>query len=517
MKIPLCLSLAALLPVSWASAQAPALTVEDAVAQALANNLSLQIQRLEPQIAEQSVVIEDSAFDIVFSGDASRTYNSQPNLPDTVYDPVTDSLVTVEQSNSVVKRDRLTVSASKQLATGASVTLSTTTSRTSSDASYVLGDQVISAAERHDSTLAARVVQPLLQGAWSGVNLARLRQAQSQLAEERLRLRSRALDVTESVTQRYWALSHAYAQRDLLQSSLEAAQALVNEMEARAERGLATPIDLLQAQALLAERKEAHIQAQNAIADAGDELSQLMGNLLGGTDMWETPAVLPLPRGEVPMVPFATVWPRVLREDLDTQIQEEAIARNDLQRLIDNDARKMRLDAYAEGALVGVSDGSVGRAYGSAIDRDGHEWSAGLQFSIPWGQRDGIARARRADMVLQQAKIYLIELKQDLYKRARNSWRTLDAGNERLKAARAQVEFQDNAYAQAKARYDRGLSSFRDLLEAQRDLDTARMTYIGVLRDLAVAKSALARLDGSLFETLQFSQSQVPGAGAPQE
>jgi len=478
-------TLAALLlaAASPAPAQEPVLTLEAAVAQALDHNLVLRAQKLEPEIARQGVIIEDSAFDVVLSGDAGTHRSSQ-------------EFVGAETQASQYEQDNVTVGASKRVSTGATATLETSLTRTESNAA------VVRAGEQFDTALTLRLVQPLLQGAWSGANLARLRQAESRLAEEQLRLRGRAMDLTLEVTRRYWTLSHAYARRDLLLSALEAAQALVDEMQARADRGLATPIDLLQAQAQLASRKEDLILAETAIADAGDALAEAMGNLLRDPGTGFTPEVADLPLTEVQMGDFQKIWVQVLIEDLDTRIQELAIERSDLQRLIELNARRARLDAYAEGSLQGNDEGRAGRAYRNALSHDGHAWSAGVQFSVPWGQREGIARVRQAELLIEQAKTRLIELKQDLYKRARAAWRNVDAGNERLRAARTRVEFEENAYAQARARYDRGLSSFRELLEARRDLDTARLVLVDVLRDLAIARSSVARLDGSLFQQL---------------
>jgi outer membrane protein TolC len=438
-------------------------------------------------------------------------------LAETIYDADTGTYTTIEVPTSDLTQDRATVGATKLLRSGTELSLSTAATRRDSNSTTVVGSQVLSATDRYDTSLTARVVQPLLQGAWSGINLARLRQAQSVLAEEQLRSRAQAADVTLAAQQAYWTLSHAYARRDLLGSSVEAAQQLVDEMQARADRGLATPIDLLQAQAELAQRKEDLIQAEVAIGTAGDELAEAMGGLLDQGGVGYTPVVAELPRGEVPLAAFQGVWPRVLEEDFDARIQQEAIARNDLDRIIAEDMHKPRLDAYAQGSLLGVDESGPGRAYGDAARREGHSWSAGVEFSVPWGRREGLARSRQADLIVEQAKIRLIQIKQDLYKRARLAWRTVNAGNERLKAARARLEFEDGAYDQARARYDRGLTSFRELLEARRDLDSARSVYIDVLRDLAIARGALARMDGSLFEQIDFSHNPAPATDAPQE
>ncbi|MFA5256995.1 MAG: TolC family protein [Opitutales bacterium] len=468
---PLRISIAALLIAGSAlkAQDAQVLTLSEAVAQALHNNLDLRIQKYEPLIAKDTVKVQEAAFDIRLDASAGAGGDK--------------SALTGDATSSGFA----TAGATKMISTGATVGLTTTL------------DHSPALAKDSNTALTASITQPLLRGAWSDVTLAELRKAQSSMTQSQLQLRSKALDLILGVSTQYWNLSHARENVELLKSSVHAAELLVEESRAKLDAGLATDIDLLQAQASLSEKQEALTQAELAIFAAGDELAQSMGTLLEQAGTSFNPSVAALPTDLSKSFAFEQIWPGILAADLDSAMQEEAIRRADLERIQASNGRLPQVDLVLETGLSG-SDSSEKDSYDSLANGDGHDWSTTLKFSMPLGRRADIARSRQSQSRLEQAKIQLIAVKQALYKKARQAWRDVELGVDRCNSAKARVEYQSVALDRAKSRYSNNLISFRELLDAQKDFDDARLMYINALRDLAVARATMARLQGGIGE-----------------
>ena len=62
-------------------------------------------------------------------------------------------------------------------------------------------------------------------------------------------------------------------------------------------------------------------------------------------------------------------------------------------------------------------------------------------------------------------------------------------------------QLQEEAFAQAMAKYETGLSTFREVLEAQRDLDDARASYLDAVLEREQSRIELGRISGNLFAT----------------
>ena len=459
------------------------LGLDDAVNHALEHNLGLKVQRYAPAIAADDIVIADSTFDAQLTAGAGV---GGTRAPLTGVDSGTGSL---------------SAGVSKKISTGATVNVQTELSH---DSSHVGGDA---------AGVYASVTQPLLRGAWADVTLADLRKAKSRLTAAQLQLRSDTLDIVLEVESDYWNLSYADGNVALTQSSVDAAAKLVEEVKAKHAAGRASDVELLEAQASLAKKQNLLTQARQARTAAADALCVVMGSLLDEKGASSSTAVADLPADSSPAPDFDTAWQQILSEDISGPIQEETIRRADIDRIVARSNRRPQLDLTLSGGYDGAGI-SEGEARTGLYDHDGRSWNSSLAFSVPLGRRENLARSRQAGAVLEQAKIGLVQSRQELFRRARQAWRDVQMGLERCESAAAGVQFQEKAFEAARAKYSNGLITFRELLDAQSDCDTARQENIDARRDLALARATLARLDGSLAATLA-PRDVPPASPAP--
>jgi outer membrane protein TolC len=468
------ISLAAILsavPLASAAPSDEPLSLARAVDHALERNLGLKIRRYNPAIAAGNVVIEDAAFDLQLTAGAGLGGDK------------------VAATGAEFGNGDLSAGVSKMFSTGATVGVSTNLDH---DTTSVTGD---------GAGLSASITQPLLRGAWADVTLAELRKAKSSLTAADLQLRSDTLDLVLDVEGKYWDLSHAAGSVKLAESSALAARQLVEEVKAKRAANQASDVDLLEAQSSLASKQNLLTQARQNHAQAADALAEVMGDLMGREGAVYEPSVAELPFDATPAPDFAGLWPTILSEDISGPIQEESVRRADIDNLVARSDRRPQLDLVLSGGYSG-SGWSEADAYDSLKDRDGHTWKSRLAFSMPLGRRENIAKSRQATAKLEQAKLTLLDTRQSLYRDARQVWRDVNMNLERCASTAAGVEYQEKAFEMAKVKFQNGLITFRELLDSQSDYDSARQSYIDALRDLALARATMARLDGTLAKTV---------------
>src|SRR5205823_3226641 len=91
-----------------------------------------------------------------------------------------------------------------------------------------------------------------------------------------LRFRESVVQTVAAVKQAYWTLKALRANVTVQQRSLELAQELAKQNKVRVQVGQAPPLDLVQVEAEVAQRRESLIRANAAAEDAEDRLRRLI-------------------------------------------------------------------------------------------------------------------------------------------------------------------------------------------------------------------------------------------------
>jgi len=458
------------------------LSLEQAVALTLRHNFAWQISALEPEIAREALAAEEAAFDTELFASA-RVAQSDP-----------DSVLSTATAGRTDSR-AYQAGARKRLATGATVTAQTNLDRFDSRAGGGAG----SLSQTADLALSLR--QPLLSGFGPEVNRAGIERARAGLSASQEALRETVLAVLAETERAYWETARLQEQLLLNQSSLNVAEALLDEARERARVGVATQVDVLQAEAARAQRVEEIIETSRALGDAFDRLFALTGTLdqQSRLALEEAFQVAPLPDGGEALPDFERVWRLALLRDPALGRQEALITQREWDRTVARSALRPNLDLVLTGAWSGVDDDKARTAYDRAIEGEGAAWAAGVEFSMPWGRRAGHAGLRAADRRIEQELIRLEELRQALFRNVRSAWRALQSVQKSMAAARLTVSLQEAVFEREQEKYAQGLSAFRDVLRAQSDLDQARIRLLQSKFNQLSSEIALARLSGDLL------------------
>lgn len=471
------------------------LTLTKAIDTALSQNLGLMIERYNPAIAANEIDIEEAEFDPTLSAETSRGKNvaaSASSVLQGAARPASESRdysAGVSDPNALGGRLNVATNLDRNFTNSANATLN----------------------PDYSSAIGASYRQPILRGFGTTINLANVVIARSDLRQNELAVRRAVLDLLASVEIAYWNLSAAYAERELRESSVKLAEALLDETRERERLGVALRVDVLQAQASLATRLEEVIIAERNIEQAEDNLRELLGDLDLVSEADIRVAELPDISPELP--PFRELISPTLLSDLELQIQHEEISQRELGVKVAENRLLPNLDLTAGGAYLGRDDEGYD-AYTGAWEGKGYRWNVGAEISFPWGFRAERARYRQANRRLEQEQTRDTRIRQQLLLSLREAWRNVSTGKQRTVTTSASLELNEESFQLERARYEAGAATFRDVLESQRDLDNARIRHLEASFELIRADVRLARLVGTILPRNGFAWQEVDNVTA---
>lgn len=473
-----------------AGAQTPPLTLEESIRRALARGFDMEANRQDLEIARDNLPIADSAFDPVLSA-GSRLGVTRSAGEDSLPDSRNDSLSTG-------------VGVSQRLHSGASLGLDVNLNRSESDPGLAL----LNPAYGSDLTLALR--QPLLKGFGRAITDQPIRRAEigTEMAERDYF--GRALDIVQSVENAYFLLAGTRDQVTVVQASLEHAQALYDESRALHAAGMATKVDLLQAEVGVANARQRLVDAEAAVAAGEDGLQALIGRFeLGqplGPTVIDDAVSAPAPDVEVSYELALAHQPayRNARQAVE-------LTRLDVQAAEDNLKPALDLD-LALG--LGGRDRTAPDAFAGALATDDESWQVGLTFSVPLGRVAEKARYRQSQVRLDQQQLRLRQLEQDILLRVRDAVRNVDTSRESVALAALSADLSQLQYEAEVERFEAGLSTSRRVLEVLIDLEGARVQELQSQLNLRTALAALRRIEGRSLAYYGVALPQVADSGS---
>lgn len=474
------------------------LSLRTAISRSLEKNLGLQIQRIDPAIASEEVTQEEAAFDPSLFGSANL---SQSELEWTDEDD--------EFRQTTSDSRNYAAGVLKRVRTGGQVTFSVNNSRSVGSSFNPDLNQLVGGGLSERASIELQVNQPLLQDFGTEVSRAPVRRAESQLRVAGLETRNAVFDLLQETEVAYWRLADTYTRRELREINLRLAEQLLEESSERQRIGIATRLEVLQAEANLAQQRQEIIRSDQAIREAADALLATMGELSEDLSMDTGLQVNELRDVAIDLPPFESSLDNAFARNFDTAIQEELLDQLEQDRILARNRKRPEMDLALSGSYDGLSRIGGGDALSEALDRKGDEWRIGLNFTLPWGERSAKAQLAQVLYRIDQAELRLAELKQDLLRSVRSAWRDLSASLEQVSASSLVVELQEATFEQERAKFEEGLSTFRDILEAQRDRDAAILSLLDAQLAAVEAEIRLARVQGTVLERHDLTWEEV--------
>jgi outer membrane protein len=263
-----------------------------------------------------------------------------------------------------------------------------------------------------------------------------------------------------AVVQAYQSVLYAQRQLTVAQHEQETAAALLQDAQSRVKAGLAIDSDLLGAQVNLAARQQDRIAAEGALEIAWTELEAAMGSTIGARPALQALEARSYPEG-------------ALAEGIAAALK----ARPDLQALAQQSAaeeqavRAARSDFLPQVSVYG--NWEMDRV--TFAGNGGNNWVAGAQLSLdilPLGKRAHLEQAKAAQ---QKAAAQEQLQEQQIRLTVSRAFTEHITAEQMMATARAAMDQSAESLRILRNRYDAGLATMTDLLrgeDAQRQSQT---------------------------------------------
>ncbi|MBF0467067.1 MAG: TolC family protein [Nitrospirae bacterium] len=351
-------------------------------------------------------------------------------------------------------------------------------------------------AATYQSTVAATLTVPLLAGAGYSINRAPIIIAELTETNSKLALREQVEATLVNINSAYWNLRLAREGLMIQVDALKEARRLHNKTLELIKEGEIAELDKYQTEASISNRE---VQLISAIKTLRDSQSTLL-NLLN-RDLSENLNPIDLP-----------VFNRI-----DSQYQKSVdIAlenRTDyLQALQNMKINETNLKLAKNNALPSLSL-SLGYNTGSTSNPGGFErsldhlsedrsWIAAMSLSIPIPNTLKENSYYKSKLTLEQAKINLEKLKEDIKMAIRQSILGLNTARKQVEAARKTMELNQIKLNAEKAKLEEGLSDLFTVISFQNELVTSKLAEAGAVVDYQTAVITLKKNEGILLSYL---------------
>jgi len=365
----------------------------------------------------------------------------------------------------------------------------------------------------------ASVTQPLLKGFGRDVNTRLVVQSRLARDSSAWSFVATVQNAVQLVENAYWDLVYANANLESKREALDRAKDFNRITKIKIDVGALAPIEIVQTEVTIAQREQEIILAEGQIGDAQDRLKRLLN-------------VTDLSTWSRPIVPTDKPAEEKVEIDVEAGIQTAIEGRPEVkQALVDIESKKVsvvynrnqlkpRLDAKGSYGLSGVGfnndaireGSSYSDAYYQIRDFDYPNWSVGLNFAVPIGNRTAKANAAIAATDLDLARTNLALLKQNLSLEVRTAARNVDTARRSVAAAKKARELADRNLDAERKKFDNGMTTSFTVAQVQNDLTTARSNELLAIAGYLKSMVSWHKAVGDLLAV-----KNVQVAGLPEE
>jgi outer membrane protein TolC len=325
----------------------------------------------------------------------------------------------------------------------------------------------------------------------SGRTAAQVRAAERQLRVSELQVDQATAQIRFDVSDTYYQLQDAEEQIKISQAAIDSSQSSLNDTNAQYEAGLGTKFDVLRVEVQLANNKQ---QLTSAIANREIQRRRLAQRL----SLPETVIVVPAEKDPQK----AGVWPLSLEQTIVLAYKNRSELEQQLvQRDISDARRKIALSALgptislvAQLNFLDSFDDSVGVGSGYT-----------LAAQARWTLFDGGTAQAQADQRTKEKQIAesrFAEQRNTVRFEVEQAYATMLANQSSIATTTRAIEQATEAEKLAKLRFDAGVGTQTERIDAQSDLTRAKgnrvSAVIGYNRALAQLRRAVSNLPSDL-------------------
>ncbi|HEY1212845.1 MAG TPA: TolC family protein [Bryobacteraceae bacterium] len=546
------------------------LTVQDAIALALENNIDIEVARYNPIIdrwrlertraggalpgvpsgssqasfvqAGQGVAGAQQAAG-VSTANRSNNGNNAANATITQVGPVTQTLdPVVQNSNAFTHRTTLeadpvlsgtptligdqrayTASVQKGFLLGGSATLNYTSSHLQENAaSDFLNPQVA-------PVLSLQLQQPFLQGFGVAVNSRTIVAAERTLESDPLTFKAQVIAVTANVLNLYYGLVADYEDVRAKQSALDVARQFLENNKKQVQLGALAPLDVTTADAQVAASEQALIVSQTSLLQQEVQLKNVLSRRGLRDPVLANAQIIPIDRIVVPekedLPPLQDLVETALKSRTDVALQKVNYANAETSALGTANGVLPRLQGFATLKQSGQAGspnplnptqlpdpyfvGSLGTALGQVFRRNFPSQSGGAFLSGSLRNRQAQADYGIDQLTLRTTQLQDQKTLNQVVVDVSNYVTALRQARARYEAAVKSRVLAEQLLSAEQKKFALGASTPFNVVQQQRDLATAQATEVSGLVTYSNASVALQQALGTILEKNNISLEEA--------
>jgi outer membrane protein TolC len=477
------------------------MTLEECLIRAMEQNLGLQVQVQNPELADLRV----SQAGEIFLPSMSFDYANQDNR--SAATSFLDSLGGIR----ITKQNSYGVGLSQLLPTGGRLQARVSTGMYDSNERYQTVNPYFS------GNLSFTFIQPLLRDFGFNINRREIIVARNNRGIAEATYKMALLTMLYDVEEAYWNLVYSIENYEVMQGSLQLAKNLLERNKRETEIGMMAPIEVLSAQSEVAAREADMLQAEVLIKNRRDALQTLlnMGSAGGeneaqirpidvpvvGTSQISMESALALARAGRPELASAEL--DIKNKDLDlTYARNQLLPEVNLTAQYWSPASSGTQILYKDdnpltGVIIGSIPGGSRQAIQDALKFKYKNWYLALNVTMPLNFVFSRAAAAQAKVNLTQSKIMLADREQQIFLEVRNAVRDVENNAKRVEAYKVARELAEQKLAAEERKAKVGLSTNYTVLQVQRDLATARSRELQARIDDVLSRARLDKATGT--------------------
>ena len=477
------------------------LSLEECIVKTLQNNLNVAVEVINPELADVSLTKARE----LFMPRLDLSYGSQRTKNPSFWG--LEQAVTVEN-------EYMNYSASlvQQIPTGGNFSLSLSNYRSETNQGF----QNIN--PRYGSTLRFDFTQPLLKNFGFKVSRREIIVARNNLDISINQLQKALMDTIYSVQEAYWNLVYSIEEYKVKQQSLQLARDLLAKNKKEVEVGKLAPIEILNAETVVASREADILQAEALIRRNEDVLK----NLLNLTEEEMSPKkIIPLDKPEFirKEISLEEALKEALERSPDLKMKKKTLEIYELNLGVAKNQMLPSLDLQFSYWSPGLSGdriiyeddnpflGEIGKEEGSPGDsiRDAFKfiydnWAVGLTLSIPLSNFTTKADYARARMEMEKSQLELENTEKQVFLEVKNAVREIETSFKRVQAYRLARDLAERRLEAEVKKLNVGLTTNYFVLQFQEELARERSLELKSLVDYNLAWAKLEKSVGVSLE-----------------
>lgn len=458
-------------------------TLLDCIQQALERNLAVQIQRLNPLIAQENLLQAYASYEPTFSVSMQERHRATPGGVD-------------EYGRLIPPTSSRDITLSSGLGGLLPFGLQYNIQASINDSEFLSG---IFRTDNASGSVGIQLSQPLLKNFWIDSARMTVTVAKKDLQISELQFRKQLIDTITQVELAYLDLIAAIENVKVQELAFQLAQELYEENKKRVEVGVLPPLDQKQAEAEVARTQAALIAARNLVKIRENALKQLISDRFTG--LQDVRLVPTEPLKAIPQTfSLQDSWAKALTQRPDLLQAKLQLERTGVQLTYYKNQLFPELNLVGSYAQVGQAREMAGSF--DQIERgDSPVYSYGIVFRMPiGGDIRARSRYRAAKLQLEQQLLQLKQLEQQIMVEVDNAIAQARSSLQEVESTRAAAEYAREALEAEQKKLDVGKTTTFEVLRLQRDLTARRSEYINAVTSYNAALARLAQAEGTTLQ-----------------